>query len=154
MILWLREEDLNIRPTGYELRPVRQTAAPQCFPGLFGPEIPKNPKVVPFRSAGFFDILGHILGQDLKGQDQQKLRRSKEYSRPSENGVKHPGSSVGPRAQKPILAACEGLCGALTERVASGTLRRLQAVCGLRARLESGDGCSPAGPLRAEVSRF
>ena len=40
----------------------------------------------------------------------------------------------GIRAQQPILAACEGLCGALMEGVAPGTLRRLRAVCGLCGR--------------------
>ena len=69
----MREEDLNLRPSGYELRPVRQSDAPQCFPGLFGPEIPKNPKVVPVRSTAAFDILGHILGQDFERRDQQNF---------------------------------------------------------------------------------
>ena len=55
---------MNQRPPGYELRSGCQTAGPQCFPGLFGPEIPKNPKVVPIRSTATFDILGHILGQE------------------------------------------------------------------------------------------
>ena len=59
------------------LKPLR----PSAFRAFFGPEIPKNPKVDPFRSMAAFDILGHILGQDFEGRDQQKLRHSKEYSR-------------------------------------------------------------------------
>ena len=64
---------MNLRPPGYELRPDAQAVAPQCFPGLFRPEIPKNPKVVLFRSTGIFGILGHILGQDLEGRDPQNF---------------------------------------------------------------------------------
>ena len=63
VLLWLRGLDLNQRPTGYELRWVSPSAAVQCFPGLFGPEIPKNPKVVPLRSSGIFSDLGQSLGQ-------------------------------------------------------------------------------------------
>ena len=40
----------------------------------------------------------------------------------------------GPRARRPHVAACEGLCEALAERAAPGTLRRLRAVCGLCGR--------------------
>ncbi len=119
-------------------------------------EIPKNPKVDPVRSTAAFDILGHILGQDFEGRDHQNLRRSKEYSRLSEKGVKRLGSSaraVSKRAT-PRVAACEGLCEALAEGAAPGALRRLRAMCGLCARLESRDGPSPAGPLRAEERRF
>ena len=76
-----------------ELRSSRQTVAPQCF-RVLGAEIPQNPKVVPVRSTAVFDILGHILGQDFERQDQQKLRRSKEYSRLSWKGVRRLGSSV------------------------------------------------------------
>ena len=68
---------MNLRPPGYELRPDAQAAAPQRFPGLFRPEIPKNPKAVPIRSTAAFDILGHILGQNFEGRDQQKLRRGR-----------------------------------------------------------------------------
>ena len=40
----------------------------------------------------------------------------------------------GPRARQPHIAACEGLCEALAERAAPGTLRTLRAVCGLCGR--------------------
>ena len=74
--MWLRGLDLNQRPPGYELPSVSPSAAPQCFPVRFEPKITQNPKVVPLRSTAILDILGHILGQDFEGRDQQKLRRS------------------------------------------------------------------------------
>ena len=74
MVLLLREEGLDLQSPGYEMRPICQTAAPQCFPLLFGPEIAKNPKGDPFCSTATFDI----LGQSLEGQDHQSLRHSKE----------------------------------------------------------------------------
>ena len=65
-VLWLRGLDLNQRPPGYELRWVSPPAAPQCFPGLLGPEIAQNPKVVPLRSTGILPCLGHRFGSAEK----------------------------------------------------------------------------------------
>ena len=63
VILWLRGLDLNQRPPGYELRWVSPSAAAQCFPGLLGPEMAQNPKVIPLRSTAVFSDLGQSLGQ-------------------------------------------------------------------------------------------
>ena len=63
VLLWLRGLDLNQRPTGYELPSVSPSAAAQCFPGLFRPEMAQNPKVVPFRSTAIFSDLGQGLGR-------------------------------------------------------------------------------------------
>ncbi len=153
VVLWLREEDLNLRPPGYELRPDTQTAAPQCFPGLFGPEIPKTRRSflsAPRRLSIFWVTFWVRIS---RGGTSKNCAAVKNNSRLSEKGVKRSGSSVRV-LREPNVAACEGLCEALAERAAPGALRRSRAVCGLCARLESGDGPSPAGPLRAEESRF
>ena len=72
VLLWLRGLDLNQRPPGYELPSVSPSAAAQCFPGLFGPEIAQNPKVVPLRSTAIFSNLGHSLGQQKKRASPKK----------------------------------------------------------------------------------
>ena len=64
VLLWLRGLDLNQRPTGYELRSVSPSAAPQHFPGLFRPEIAQNPKVGPFRSGAVSREMGQGLGRE------------------------------------------------------------------------------------------
>ena len=62
VFLWLRGLDLNQRPPGYELPSVSPSAAPQCFPDFFEPEIAQNPKVGPLRSTSIFPVLGQNLG--------------------------------------------------------------------------------------------
>ena len=60
----------------------------------------------------------------------------------------------GIRAQQPILAACEGLCEALVEGAAPGTLRRLWAVwglCGRRLTRRLFWGVSPEGKAAWEA---
>ena len=62
VLLWLRGLDLNQRPPGYELRWVSPSAASQCFPDLFEPEIAQNPEVVSLRSTGILGSLGQGFG--------------------------------------------------------------------------------------------
>ena len=71
-VLWLRGLDLNQRPPGYELPSISPSAAVQCFPGLLGPKITQNPKVVPFHSTAIFSNLGHGLGQQKNRASPKK----------------------------------------------------------------------------------
>ena len=70
-VLWLRGLDLNQRPPGYELPPVSPSAAPQCFPDHFRPEIAQNPKVVPLRSGAILREMGQCLGRPLRSSRRE-----------------------------------------------------------------------------------
>lgn len=68
----MRRQDSNLRPPGYELRWVSPSAASQCFPDLFEPEMAQNPKVVPLRSTVTFSNLGQGLGQQKNRASPKK----------------------------------------------------------------------------------
>ena len=64
--LWLRRQDLNLRPPGYELRPRLLSAAFETFPGLFGQNCLLSAPLVPLSAACSDPSLGHGLGQAIE----------------------------------------------------------------------------------------
>ena len=63
---WLRRQDLNLRPPGYELRPRLLSAAFETFPGLFGQNCLLSAPLVPLSAACSDPSLGHGLGQAIE----------------------------------------------------------------------------------------
>ena len=64
--LWLRRQDLKLRPPGYELRPRLLSAAFETFPGLFGQNCLLSAPLVPLSAACSNPSLGHGLGQAIE----------------------------------------------------------------------------------------
>ena len=64
--LWLRGQDLNLRPPGYELWPRLLSAAFETFPGLFGQNCLLSAPLVPLSAACSDPSLGHGLGQAIE----------------------------------------------------------------------------------------
>ena len=64
--LWLRRQDLKLRPPGYELRPRLLSAAFETFPGLFGQNCLLSAPLVPLSAACSDPSLGHGLGQAIE----------------------------------------------------------------------------------------
>ena len=103
-------------------------------------------------STAAFDILCLILGLDLERQDQQNLRHSKEYKRPSAKTQRAKIASQGPERESRTLPPVRGCVrrwrrGALGW--ASGILR---AVWGLFRRKLTGR-FSKVSPVGKDVKR-
>ena len=71
---WLRGQDLNLRPPGYELRSELLSASFETFPGLFGQNCLLSAPLFPLPTACSDSSLGHGLGQADRISSQADFR--------------------------------------------------------------------------------
>ena len=103
-------------------------------------------------STAAFDILCLVLGLDLEQQDQQNLRHSKEYKRPSAKTQRAKIASQGPERESRTLPPVRG-CVRLWRRGALGGLWGYCELCGGLFRRKLTGRFSKVSPVGKDVTR-